>query len=81
VGITDFRSEWTKKKEEAAAERATGQDVTSFAYSDDGGLQEISAHQHVGKRQKSPEYKPDSLNMYWCYDTPGVVNPEQVHQQ
>ena len=41
-------------------------------------MQEISGRHRLGPGPKGDDYNPDVLQMYWCNDTPGVVNPQQV---
>ncbi|XP_076439577.1 nitric oxide-associated protein 1-like [Babylonia areolata] len=79
VGLTDFRSARTIAEEKAEAERQTvGQSVVSFSMGKDGVLKEASGNETVNTGAKSTGYRPERFKMYWCNDTPGVVNPEQI---
>ena len=81
IGLTDFRSAKTVSEDEAEAERLTsGQEVISFSQDKEGPVQEVSGHCTLGSGPKGHAYNPDRFRMYWCNDTPGVVNPQQVTQ-
>ena len=79
IGLTDFRSAKKIAEDNAEAERLSmGQEVVSISYNKEGILEEISGQQMQGKGSKGLAYRPEGLKMYWCNDTPGMVNPEQV---
>ena len=61
-----------------ANELMSGQEVNSFSQDKEGFVQEISGRHRLGPGPKGDDYNPDALQMYWCNDTPGVVNLQQV---
>ena len=79
VGLTDFRSTRKRGEDNAEAEQLMcGQEVVSFSQDKKGFVQEVSGRHRLGTEPKGDAYKPDGLQMYWCNDTPGIINPEQV---
>ncbi|KAL8613074.1 hypothetical protein ACOMHN_035015 [Nucella lapillus] len=79
IGLTDFRSARTLEEDRAESERqSAGQDLVSFRYSKGDSFDEASGPDPLASGAQGPGYKPESFRMYWCNDTPGVVNPEQI---
>lgn len=80
VGITDFRGKKAIAEDEARMKSETiCQDIVSFSLDKEGKVQEISGQKQIkGFNPTMPEYNPEAMKLYWAYDTPGVINPEQV---
>nr|KAG5698804.1 hypothetical protein BaRGS_032223 [Batillaria attramentaria] len=76
IGLTDFRD--PKKIQEDMDRESEGQDILSFSQSAEGQVQEVSGRHTLPPEPAQKGYKPEGFPMYWCNDTPGVVNPEQI---
>ena len=71
MNTTDSRN----RKQIQADEKgeAWGQKVVSFQAGKSGRMSAVS------EGFKRPDFDPDKLtDSYWCYDTPGILNPGQV---
>lgn len=79
IGLTDFRSAKTIAEDEAKSGRLfSGHDIVSFVQGKAGDVLEVSGQDQLGKGPQGHEYKPENFQMYWCNDTPGVVNLDQI---
>ncbi|KAK3735695.1 hypothetical protein RRG08_020399 [Elysia crispata] len=71
VNVTDIRTHFTKDLDEKGG--AWGQAISAYCSKVDGSLE------HENTRPIPEVYDADQYDQsYWTFDTPGVINPDQV---
>ena len=74
IGLSDTRKASEIQADEDA--KPWGQEVVSFQGRKDGGFSALS---QSDSRLEMNEFKPELFSAsYWVYDTPGIINPDQV---
>ncbi|RUS86449.1 hypothetical protein EGW08_005764 [Elysia chlorotica] len=72
VNVTDTRKDFTKEHDEK--DEAWGQTIDGYCGRGDGSLEYENNTKSIKEEYDADQYD----SSYWTFDTPGVINPDQV---